>query len=85
MAEQPKKEWVPVSERALVQRINRRLAEEGWERLIKARTGRARQQMGSWFMIDERSKLLVSKFINLEKFGRELGVLGEYERLEGYN
>jgi hypothetical protein len=83
MAEQPNKEGVLVSERALVQRINRRLAEEGWERLIKARTGRARQQMGSWFIIDERSKLLVSKFIDLEKFGRELGVLGEYDRLEG--
>jgi hypothetical protein len=83
MAEQ--QEWVPdpVTERALVQRINRRLAEEGWERLIKARTGRARQQMGTWFMIDERSKLLVSKFIDLERFGRELGVLGEDERLEG--
>jgi hypothetical protein len=76
MAEQPKKEWAPVSERALVLRIKRR---HPWMRLVKGRTGRA---MGGWLLINDRD-LLVDQFIDLERLGRETGVLREYERLEG--
>jgi len=48
----------------------------------QARTDQARHQMGGWFMINDRN-LLVDKFIDLERLGRETGVLREYERLEG--
>jgi len=44
--------------------------------LVKGRTG------GGWFMINDRD-LLVDRFIDLERLGRETGALREYERLEG--
>jgi hypothetical protein len=54
----------------------RKLAKEPRARLVKGRTG------GGWLMINDRD-LLVDKFIDLERLGRQTGVLREYERLEG--
>jgi hypothetical protein len=76
MAEQPHKVWASVSGRALVLRIKRKLAKEPRARLVKGRTG------GGWLIINDRD-LLVDRFIDLERLGRETGALREYERLEG--
>jgi hypothetical protein len=76
MAEQPHKVWASVSERALVLRIKRKLTKEPRARLVKGRTG------GGWLIINDRD-LLVDRFIDLERLGRETGALREYERLEG--
>jgi hypothetical protein len=46
------------------------------ERALKGRTG------GGWLIINDRD-LLVDRFIDLERLGRETGALREYERLEG--
>ena len=70
---------VPVSERALLQRINRKLAHDD-EKVVKAR-GRAVFDCGRFYTIDWRRGFLLHKDIDLEAQGRELGVLAKWEKL----
>lgn len=68
----------PVSERALVQRISRRLTRQG-ERLRKGR-GRWATELG-YYIVDVGRNFLVEQNCDLETLGRELGVLEEWESL----
>ena len=79
MAKQ-KASGVPVSERALIQRINRKLAAQD-EIVRTARGGRAEQDLGRYFIVDVRIGGVVHSDIDLEEWGRELAVLRSYERL----
>lgn len=72
---------IPVSERALVQRINRKLKETG-EQLKKCRSNRWRGELGDYFRIDISRNAIVDKHIDLEECGRETGALALSERLE---
>jgi hypothetical protein len=78
MSKQP--ERVPVSMRALVQRINRKLAADG-ELLKKARSEATRQEAGDYFIIDVNRNMLMAKYVDPEALGRELGVLKQWERV----
>jgi hypothetical protein len=72
---------VPVSMRALVQRINRALAKS--DRILKiARGARARFDLGEFFVIDLENRFVVAKFVDPVKWARELGVLQSWEKLE---
>ena len=71
---------VPVTMRALVQRINRALAQDD-EALKKTRGARAIQELGDYYVLDFNRNALVEKDVDPEEFGRELGVLQDYERL----
>jgi hypothetical protein len=73
---------VPVSMRALVQRVNRQLAKKG-EQLRAARGEGARQDVGDFFIISVAENILVRKEVNLEELGRELGVLQPWESVAG--
>ena len=78
------KRRVPVSERALVQRINRALAKDEWEPppiLKKTRGARALVDLGEFYVIDQRRNLIVEKDVDLERYGRELGALEDWEEL----
>jgi hypothetical protein len=80
MDKKEKPTMVPVSERALVQRINRKLWKES-EVLKAARPNtRAVQDLGRYYVIDDRNRV-VRQHCDLEEMGRELGVLAAYERL----
>jgi|GEM_PF-3128427 hypothetical protein len=72
---------VPVSERALAQRINRTLKHE---RLVKLR-GRAAVKLGTYVIVRSDGKAgqggVQRRISNLEAFARELGVLAAYEEL----
>jgi hypothetical protein len=82
MAEGQKAESVPVSLRALVQRVNRALKKKG--RLLKAARGeRARTEVGDYYLIDVERNFLTDKHVNVEVLGRELGVLQPWEVLAG--
>jgi hypothetical protein len=72
---------VAVSKRALVQRINRKLAERG-EKLVAARGSRARADVGAYYIIDVNRNVLLWRHVALEAKGRDLGVLQPWERLE---
>jgi hypothetical protein len=77
-----KQNTVPVSKRALIQRINRQLVSE--ERQLKAARGaRAKQDLGDYYVLNTRSNSVMYQYkdVDLEKLGREVGALREFETL----
>ena len=72
---------IKVSERALVQRINRVLTERD-EVLKKARSERVSLDVGKYFVLDTRLNAVVRKDVALEDYGRSLKTLKDYEVLE---
>ena len=69
---------VPVSERALVQRINRKLPPG--HRVVKLR-GRAAKELGTYVLTDEHR--VSRQNVDLTAVARKLGVLKPYEELSG--
>jgi hypothetical protein len=69
----------PVTKRALVQRINRKLAAKG-EKLIATRGEIAQSELGDFYRVNAHGAI-TSKNDEPEKLGRELGVLKPYEVL----
>jgi len=75
---------VPVSHRALIQRINRALRDKG-EMLKAARSPRVTDELGSHFVVrltGKRSNIVTQRHADIEALGRELGVLSEWEHVE---
>jgi hypothetical protein len=70
---------VPISTRALLQRINRRLAADG-EVLKAARTAKVASSVGHYFVV--RGNRIARERINPEALARELGLLADWERVE---
>jgi hypothetical protein len=66
---------VPVTERALVQRINRRLAQD--DRMLRKSRTRV-----PYRLIDTKINGLLDDEVDPEEMGRALGVLAEWEALE---
>jgi|WetSurMetagenome_2_1015567.scaffolds.fasta_scaffold388574_2 hypothetical protein len=71
---------VPVSRRGLVQRINRQLSKDDRQLLI-ARSARAVQDLGQYYVVTYPVGGAWPTHVDIEEFGRELGVLREWERL----
>jgi hypothetical protein len=69
----------PVSMRALIARINRKLAAEG-EVLKAARSERAASSVGLFFIV--RGNRIASERVDPEALARKLGVLSAWEHLE---
>jgi hypothetical protein len=69
---------VPVTVRALSQRINRLLASKGQE-LKRTRGVPAIAELGAYYV--RGGNAVVSHHIDLEALGRELGALADHERL----
>ena len=78
------KQKAPVSMRALIQRINRKLRHNG-EVLKVARGSRAEAEaeadVGRYFIVNIKRDLLVNDHCDPEAVAREIGVMAEYERL----
>ena len=74
------KTYAAVSERALIARINRKLAKDGWQ-LRRARGFWDRNQwhpdsnLGRFFIVDVDRNFIVNTHIGLEAYGRELDAL----------
>jgi hypothetical protein len=81
--EQPmaKNAKVPVSERALVARINRKL--EGDSEAIRRcrRDSKGWSELGDYYLIDLEKNCLIAKDVDLQDFARKLGVLANHEAL----
>jgi len=72
---------VPVTTRALVQRINRALRKVGDGVLKKTRGDRWWHELGDYYLINVNRNLITDKHIDPESLGRKLGVLKDYERI----
>jgi len=73
---------VRISERALVQRINRKLAAQN-EVLKKTRGAHAFLDLGDYYVLDARHRFVLHKEVDPVALGKELGVLKGYETVEG--
>ncbi len=72
---------VTVTERALYQRINRKLKQDR-SQLRTARSERAEQDLGRHYIVDTRRNAVRDTRVDLETLGRKLGVLQPWEALE---
>lgn len=76
------KRTVPVSERALVQRINRKfIVEDGLigRQLKKTRAARATHTLGDYFILHVQGNFVVEHHVDPESLGRDLGALADWE------
>jgi hypothetical protein len=76
---------VPVTERAVVQRINRKfLAEDGelGRELKKTRGVRAKAEFGDYYILNVGRNFIVGHHVDPEGLARKLGVLANWERLD---
>lgn len=73
-------EKLPVSQQALIKRINRKLKQDG-QQLKKARGERWKSTTGDYFIVDINRNYIVETHIDLEKYGRKIGALEAYEGL----
>jgi hypothetical protein len=71
---------IPVSERALVARINRKLAQQG-EKVCKSRTAWNYVSVGDYYVIDVNRNVTAGVAVDPESLAKELGVLKRYESL----
>lgn len=72
---------VPLSERALLKRINRKLKKDH-EMVKKCRGDRWRHELGDLYAVDLYRNVIVVKNIDLEDEAKKLGVIQPWERLE---
>jgi hypothetical protein len=70
---------VPISERALIQRLNRKLRDA--DLTVKTTKGRAELDLGRHYVLNRQINSIEHKNINLEEYGRKHGVLRDYEHL----
>jgi len=70
---------VPITRRALIQRINRALAKRG--EVLKGTRGRSTGKRPLYIVNLKRNAITREK-VNLEALGRELEVINKFERLE---
>lgn len=69
---------VPVTMRALTQRISRKLAQD--DELLKKSVGaRLRQDVGEYYVLNVRLNAVTRMNVDPESFGRKLGVLRAWE------
>lgn len=84
-----KRKRVPVSMRALVQRINRKLAAAERERggepklaaRLKAARGDAVRALGDYYLVDVERNAVERTDVDPEALGRELGALAAWEEV----
>ena len=72
---------VPVTMRALTQRINRKLRHDD-QRLRTARRGWF-SDLDHYYVLDFKHNWIVKRDVDPEALGRDLGVLKDYEQLLG--
>jgi hypothetical protein len=73
-----KRKGVPVTMRALIQRVNRKLATDG-EVLKTTRGARAHQELGDYYVLNVRMNAVARHDVDPEALGRRIGVLRPWE------
>ena len=68
---------IPVTTRALTQRINRELRKVG--KALKGRPGRGGS--GRYYLVNLKRSVVAGENVDIEALGREMGVLEPYEEV----
>ena len=74
------KQRVPVSARAILQRINRKLKPD-WKQLKTGRGLLLERTVGRYYVIDIRRNCVTQQYVDVEDLARELKVLQSWEEL----
>lgn len=85
MTKPTKRKGVPVTERGVVQRINRKFQNDDHApaRMLKKTKGaRAVIEFGFFYVLDPRRNLIVDHHVDPESLARELGCLADWEYLD---
>ena len=72
---------VPVTERALVARINRKLRHDLMALRRAPRTGKTPADLGDYYVVNHRLNIVQDTHVNLADLGRVLDCLKPWERL----
>jgi hypothetical protein len=72
---------IPITTRALYQRIARVLRERGQILRSSGRNAQAQKQLGAHYLIDTITSTIVRKHVDLPSLADELAVLRPYERV----
>jgi hypothetical protein len=73
--------YLVITPRALTQRINRALRKDG-QQLRRYRGSRSWTNLGDYYVVDLMGNYITATHVSPEQFGRELGVLKKWERME---
>lgn len=79
----PKRQKVPISSRALVQRINRKLKADHQQVRATRGTGRMWTTLGDFYVVDIGQHFIASHHVDIEELARDLEVMAAWEELEG--
>lgn len=79
MAKQPLR--IPVTRRAVLQRINRKLAHQG-ERLLVSRSQAEKAACGDYYRVNSNNHVTSPLTTSLEEEAKALGVLRPWETIE---
>ena len=71
---------VPVTEKALYQRINRKLRQR--DEVLKRSRASTELDLGKYFVVDLHRNAVTSHHIDIEDFGKQIGVLADWESLQ---
>ena len=74
------KQKVAVSERALYQRIDRKLRLDD-EKLCTARNANVETSVGRYYIINVQRNIITTQRVDLEALGRELAVIKPWEEV----
>jgi hypothetical protein len=74
------REKAPISERALIQRINRVLKKDG-RRLKATRGNRWRSNLGDYYVVNTARNWIDWPDVNIESLGHELSCLKAWEQV----
>ena len=69
---------VPVTARALLQRVNRKL---GPHRQLRAAQGRERDSLGDYYLLDTKANAVRDHDVDLEKLARRLRAMRDWEEV----
>jgi hypothetical protein len=71
---------VKISERALIQRINRKLGKESKSLKTARKNSLSYRDTGRYFIVDEKRNVVVKTHVDLGQLGVELKVLKPFEK-----
>jgi len=72
---------VKITQRELVRRINQKIA-KNIEGVKKSKDGEAHNETDEYYTIEFDQNNIITTDVDIEKLGKELGVLKDFEKLE---
>lgn len=73
---------VPVGERAMLARLNRRLGSDGLAVKSCREDSKAFEAMGRYYQVDAKRNIVTATHLDIEKLAREMGLMEAWEKFQ---